>query len=243
MYGIYGIYHKSLYEVCQTLSQINRSYDIYGEKFNEYKHIKSSKKQSIPIYAVQSLKRAQKLSKLKPGLMIICDSYPALKKSNVSKLLYPGFKLKQAIYKAINECKERKRLDKKIALKVEPLRLKEVLKTATTYSFLNGIQTALYKITPYSLRKQSQIAIISYFYGDLPYNKLILHLESSAKLKTLLDLCKDKQAKALREACIEARHNPNKLEKIAKASGFASFEIVYIIKSHKKTLEANNNDS
>ena len=78
-------------------------------------------------------------------------------------------------------------------------KLKEVLKVATTYSFLNGIQTALYKITPYSLRKNTQTAIISYFYGDLPYTKLITHLESSNKLKTLLELCKDKQAKALRE--------------------------------------------
>ena len=239
MYGIYGIYHKSLYEICQTLSQMKKNYDIYGEKFNEYKRVKHSSRQAFPIYIVQSLKRAKRLSNLESGLMIICDSHPALRKANASKLLYPGIKLKQALYKAISECSTRKANKKFIKLKVEPLKLKEVLKVATTYSFLNGIQTALYKITPYSLRKSSQTAIISYFYGDLPYNKLMQHLESSEKLKTLLNLCKDKQAKALREACIEAVQNPTKLEKIAKASGFASFEILYIIKSHRKTLEDN----
>lgn len=245
MYGIYGIYHKSVYEICQTLSQMNKNYEIYGKKFNEYKQVLTkSNRQAFPIYVIDSLKRAKKLisrNSLSSGLMIICDSHPALQKSNTSKLLYPGLKLKQAISKAISECRERKQNKKHIYLQVDALKLKEVLKVATTYSFLNGIQTALYKITPYSLRKNTQIAIISYFYGDLPYAKLITHLESSNKLKTLLELCKDKQAKALREACIEARQNPGKIEKIAKASGFASFEIVYIIKSHRKSLEEDDN--
>ena len=235
-----------MYEICQTLSQMNKSYEIYGKKFNEYKQVLAkSTRQAFPIYVVDSLKRAKKLisrNTLNSGLMIICDSHPALQKTNTSKLLYPGIKLKQAIAKAIAECKEKKQNKKHIQLHVDALKLKEVLKVATTYSFLNGIQTALYKITPYSLRKNTQIAIISYFYGDLPYTKLITHLESSNKLKTLLELCKDKQAKALREACIEARQNPEKVEKIAKASGFASFEIVYIIKSHRKAIEDDNYD-
>lgn len=235
-----------MYEICQTLSQMNKSYEIYGKKFNEYKQVLAkSTRQVFPIYVVDSLKRAKKLisrNTLSSGLMIICDSHPALQKTNTSKLLYPGIKLKQAIAKAIAECKDKKQNKKHVQLQVDALKLKEVLKVATTYSFLNGIQTALYKITPYSLRKNTQIAIISYFYGDLPYTRLITHLESSNKLKTLLELCKDKQAKALREACIEARQNPEKVEKIAKASGFASFEIVYIIKSHRKAIEDDNYD-
>ena len=32
-------------------------------------------------------------------------------------------------------------------------------------------------------------------------------------------------------------HNPEKIDRIAKASGFASFELMYIIKSHQKVLE------
>lgn len=237
MYGIYGIYHKSLHEICQTLSQLNLNYSIFGEKFNQYKQVKNKEKQSFAIYIVESLDRAKKLHALDSGLMIILDSIPALKKANVSKLLYPGLKLKQAIKKAIFECKERKKNNKLLSLKVEPLRLGEVLKVATTYSFLNGIQTALYKITPYDLRKNTQIKVISYFYGDLAYRDLMQHLESSSKLDRLKTLCKDKQAKALREACLEVRNNPDKVNKIAKASGFASFELVYIIKSHQKTLE------
>lgn len=237
MYGIYGIYHKSLYEICQTLSQLKVNYYIYGEKFNQYKQVKVKEKQSFNVYLVESLSRAKKIYELEPGLMIVLDSISALKKSNVSKLLFPGLKLKQAIKKAIAECKERKKQSKEVELKVEPLRLGEVLKVATSYSFLNGIQTALYKITPYSLRKETQTKIISYFYGDTSYTELMLHLDSSAKLDKLASLCKDKQAKALREACLEARSNPEKIDRIAKASGFASFELMYIIKSHQKVLE------
>lgn len=237
MYGIYGIYHKSLYEICQTLSQLHVNYCLYGEKFNQYRQIKVKEKQSLSIYLVESLARAKKLHELEPGLMIVLDSISALKRSNVNKLLYPGLKLKQAIKRAIAECKDKKKQNKQIELKVEPLRLGEVLKVATTYSFLNGIQTALYKITPYSLRKETQTKIISYFYGDTSYTDLMLHLDSSSKLDKLAALCKDKQAKALREACLEARSNPAKIDRIAKASGFASFELLYIIKSHQKVLE------
>lgn len=242
MYGYYGIYHKSLYEVSQTLSQLKLCFSIYGAKFNQYKKVSFKKRQVVPIYLVESLKRAERLHDLEPGLMIICDSTAALKRSNTSKLLYPGIKLKQAISKAYSECNAKRKSNKLVQLNTTPLRLQEVLKVATTYSFLNGIQTALYKITPYSLRKETQQIIISYFYGDLSYSKLIDHLKSSSKLKTLLTVCKDKQAKLLRQACIEAIDNPAKIESIAKASGFASFEIAYIIKSHQKTLESSNDN-
>lgn len=236
MYGIFGIYHKSCLEVCQTLNDLNISYTVYGKEYNQIKHV-SNKLKSMPVYVIDSLYRAGRLDNLLPGIQIICDSQPALAKSNVNHKLYPGLTLRNALKQAVLMSKENRLSKKHKKLKVHSLTLQEVLKSATTYSFLNGIQTALYKITPYSLRKDSQKYIISYFYGDTSYTELMNKLESSEKLSVLLKLCKDQQAKALRQACILARKDMSKVEKIAKASGFASFEIVYIVKSHEKAIE------
>lgn len=236
MYGIFGIYHKSCLEVCQSLNDLNISYTVYGKEYNQIKRVENKLK-VMPVYVIDGLYRAGRLDNLAPGIQIICDSQPALAKSNVSRKLYPGLTLRNALKQALLQAKENRLSKKKKVLKTRSLTLQEVLKSATTYSFLNGIQTALYKITPYTLRKESQKQIISYFYGDTSYTALISKLESSAKLATLLALCKDQQAKALRQACILARKDMSKVEKVAKASGFASFEIVYIIKSHEKAKE------
>lgn len=237
MYQYYGIYHKSCLEVCQTLEQLGYAYHAFGKTYYEYKQHKAGIN-TLPIYIVESLERAERLKKqLDSGMMVICDSQPALKKTNANRMLYPGLVLREALKRAIDECLVYQEKNKRSRLSVSDLTLKEVLKVATTYSFLNGIQTALYKITPYALRKESQQKIIAYFYGELPYRELITHLESSAKLDKLLLLCKDKQAKALRQACILSRKDMSKVEDVAKETGFASFEIVYIVKSYEKTLE------
>lgn len=244
MYGIFGIYHKSCYEVCQALDYLNFSYEIYGKKFNEYKRV-SNEKSLINIIVVDSVNRASKV-RADDAMMIVCDSQPALAKTNANKTLYPGEKLRLALTKAVSFCiAKQKNNSKQITFTIKQTSLNDILKVATTYSFLNGIQTALYKITPYKLRKQTQTNVISYFYGDLNYTNLEAYLNSSSKLATISDLCKDPKARELRQACIAARKNPKFVEKIAKSNGFASFELMYVIKSHEKTLtkkETNQND-
>ena len=228
MLSIYGIYHKSPREVARELMRHNISFTIYGKEYDQIKKIKKND-QPFDIILIDGLDRAKKISS--NGMMIVCDSKTALARTNCDRTLYPGFKLNVALEKAIEQTKDKKR---QITLRIKDWTLKEILKTATTYSFLNGIQTALYKITPYSLRKESQKAIIAYFYGAIDKNKLNILLESSKKLATLHELCNCEEADRLRLACMESIKDRLHTVEICKKYGFEEFEVVYIIKSYEK---------
>lgn len=109
----------------------------------------------------------------------------------------------------------------------------EYVDSATKPSFLNFIQTAIYKISPYPLRKEVQNLTVSYLNGDVPFLTLKAKLQSSYKLTDLLELCKNPKADNLKKAVATFKKSAQ-LEATAIEYGIETFEILYVTNSAKR---------
>jgi hypothetical protein len=111
----------------------------------------------------------------------------------------------------------------------------DYIEKATKPSFINELLTRIYKITPYSLRKEIQISILSYLAGNLAQTTLKTQLKQSLKSEELLQLMISDKAKGLRDAIKRIKEEP--LEKVAQETGFEPFELRYVIRSSEKRQE------
>jgi len=116
---------------------------------------------------------------------------------------------------------------------VEPT-LDEYVKHATKPSFLNDVQTEIYRITPYDLRKAVQSEVIAYLGGLLGYRKLMARLNSSHKLTKIKTLVLAPKCAVLKDAITAYRHGQD-LKEVAEAYKVETFEIMYIVKSSTQT--------
>lgn len=223
---IYGIYQLSVRETAKRLISLGLPFYIFGKDYTERKKIKGNKDIDFDIIVADSIDRAKKIKSKDNRILLVCDAKSALERTNCTLLTIDD--LHAVVELAKTSCE-------KAEFVFKPWTLNEILEVATTYVFLNSIQTALYKITPYSLRKDVQKTVIAYFYGAVDKHKLNILLESSKKLQGIYDLCNCDEADRLRLACIEAIKSPI-AERVAicKKYGFEEFEIVYIIKSYEK---------
>lgn len=107
---------------------------------------------------------------------------------------------------------------------------------ATKPSYLNFIQTSLYRISNYPLRKEVQALVIKYLNSDIQLKVLMNKLQSSYKLAELQDLLKNDKAVNLRNA-VAAYKASQRLELTAKEFKTETFEILYVVNSASKTLK------
>jgi hypothetical protein len=96
-------------------------------------------------------------------------------------------------------------------------------------SLLNKIQTQIYKIQPYSLRKTTQHLVLGYLKSEISESKIRKALADNLKHEELLPLVL--AARPLREAVARLAQEP--LEKVAAESGYPTFELLYISKERK----------
>jgi hypothetical protein len=101
-------------------------------------------------------------------------------------------------------------------------------------SLLNFIQTEMYKINPYALRKQTQAMILQFFNSQVATTTMIRFLQRSLKQDTLIPLIY--QGVPLREAV--ARLKNETIEDVAKTSGYSTFELLYLSKVRKDKPKA-----
>lgn len=229
MKGLFGIYHKSITEISRELSNLGYSHTLLGKLPKDYMEIKGVKEPPYKIYLVDGFGRISRF--LKNSIVIVIESKENLLQSNCDKLLWPGVKLRIALKKML-----KLPFDKKIELIISPPTLSQVIETATSYSFLNTLQAVIYKITPYTFKKKVQQAVISYFYGSLPKLRLEELLSQNEKLKELKDKCFSKEGSNFKNA-IKLYHKTLDEKKVSEITGFATFEILYVIKSHEKEVE------
>lgn len=114
--------------------------------------------------------------------------------------------------------------------------IQDYVSNATKPSFLNNLQTEIYRITPYDLRKQIQAQIIGYLAGVESRTKLLAKLASSHKLTKLAELVKDPKSVALHNAVAQYKRT-QAIEATALETGFETFEILYISNSSRKTID------
>lgn len=96
-------------------------------------------------------------------------------------------------------------------------------------SLLNKIQTEIYRIQPYGLRKQTQQLVLAYMASKLTKAQIKKALADNLKHETLLPLILS--ADSLRNAV--ARLPAETPEAIAADTGHPTFEILYLSKERK----------
>lgn len=102
-----------------------------------------------------------------------------------------------------------------------------------TPSILNHIQTEVYRIQPYSLRKEVQALVIKFFNSEVSIRDTNKVLEKSIKTERLKPIFK--QALPLREAVAMMKCSP--VEAVAKATGFSTFELLYLTKAKLRSKD------
>ena len=226
---IYGSFIYDISVIAHCLDSIGYSYKLIGKEVGQY--IERTNKVKTDILVVESVERARKLN---ADTIIIIDSKPMLARTNVDPLLFPVMNERSLIAR-LKKVINNPHLD----LTVKEDSLQEVIDKLTTKSVLTDVQTLVNKINPYDLRKKVHKAVISYLYGSS--TKDLEHfLSSSPKLRPLLEVCKSKAIKTIRQAVGEYKKIKDE-EKVSKQFGVHTFEILYVFNSYKK-LEAENAD-
>lgn len=169
--------------------------------------------------------------KMDNQVLFICDALAFLSTCNLQIIKPQGMaeNIKDALeYARLNPLEGWK-------LKIKEPSISDYVNNATKPSFLNDLQTQLYKITPYDLRKTTQNLIIGYLAGAEPKAKLIAKLKTSHKLDKIYELIKSPKTQALKDAVALFAKNQN-IELTALETGFETFEILYLTNSSKKTI-------
>ena len=244
----YGIPNVSASQVMQNLDSLKVSYSVCGllvsKKFWSRQilanrgQVKWSINNGQPAWIVvaDSLQAALRLPELQTDyILIICDSDVALKSSNAN---YVEYKDNNTI-KTILKLSLKSKLPNNWKLTVVEDNIMGYVKIASKPSFLNFIQTEIYRITPYALRKNVQGLVIAYLDSNVPFKTLKSKLQSSYKLNTLLELAADSKALNLRKAVAAFKSSKN-LEATALEYGVETFEILYVTRSSIIAMKAKN---
>ena len=232
----YGILDYSPIQVSEFLRRLRMSHTLEGG----LRHLTHTldglcKEQPLWPIVVDKVKAIHKLRmKTERTILLVCDSRAALSTTNVRTELWPehrGSDMVDALKAAMlatnkNSCEWE-------LTNNEPSTL-DYVNSATKPSFVNLLQTEIYKLTPYALRKEVQQVVIAYLAGTASYTSMHKKLKSSLKLQTLAGLMHLPKAKELREAVLML--GGASVEEVAKKTGYETFELLYLSKSNAKTL-------
>lgn len=233
----------SIYQLSKTLRALNVSHSVVSGKYGLPKPklvYNLGYEQPVWVTIVDGLKSARHhlLVKKKRQILLIVDSESLLKFSNC-RIAPSCDRLEDSVVDALLGAS----VDRKdpFVVKIEEPSMDDFVHMATKPSFLNHIQTAVYKISNYPVRKEIQKQIIKSLYGTSSIRASLQVLGSSLKYESLLCLMQDPQAVKLREAVQEfrpilAKDNKADPEVIAKRYGFESFEIMYVVRSYEKMV-------
>lgn len=165
-------------------------------------------------------------------ILFVCDSLALLSTCNMG-ILRPQ-DIEASMRRSLEYAIANPMLGWKL-VRVEPS-ITDYVSGATKPSYLNEVQTLLYKISNYDLRKEIQGLIIGCLAGAESRTKLAAKLASNHKLDELRILVKDPKFNLLRDA-VAMHQRGSAIEVVASATGFENFEILYITRSSAKSLE------
>lgn len=237
--GAFGIVDLSPFQVSNVLKQLRVSHTYVGlntkTKRTAIIEVPGNNGEQpawpVVIDRVSAIKRVQ--TPRQRLIYLITDSRAALSVTNASHGLWP-------------EQRENLSFDKMLRLvlqsttaRSEPFAFKKAepsiadyVNAATKPSFLNHIQTAIYKIQPYPMRKEVQAMCIAYLAGGVSHAILRRKLKSSFKLDELAALMLADKAKSLRDAVSLLKGAP--VDQVAKKTGFEPFELNYVANSYAR---------
>jgi hypothetical protein len=232
----FGLVDTSPYELSDMLRHIRMSHTLVGG-FVRTLHLTVDglcSQQPVWPVVIDKVKTIKKVHiKKDHRVYFVCDSRAALAATNIRKDCWPEIRnatVEDSIVRALLVSKAGKG---DWVLKTTDLSIEHYVDIATKPSFFNNIQTQLYRITPYGLRKEVNLMCVSYLAGATSWMVLKRKLKSSLKLVQVLELMDTQKARDLREAVRQARSAD--VEVVAKATSFETFEILYVLRSHEKS--------
>lgn len=208
-YSIYGTPSYSTWEISEALRYLNVSHSIID---SSGKLLKINMKRAQPKWVHVSLGTD---NKRKDSVNFIVSSFGELGLTNIP--LFPNTSLEVALKTMLIE-------NKSIELKIRKMGPSDYVEMITKPSLLNLIQTQLYKIQPYSLRKEAQTLILKFFNSKLGERQLMDFLKRNFKTESLIPLIKE--GKGLREAV--ATLTETNVEEVSKRTGYPTFELLYL---------------
>lgn len=228
----FGLVDCSPIEVSEILKRFQLSHSVVGGFIRTMAVTIDGLCVSQPAWPVviDKLKTIPKIkTKRSPLIYFVCDARASLGQSNASQMLWPERRtksledsIKDALTQAIDE-------DAHWSLTINEPSLSDYVLIASKPAFLNLIQGSIYRITPYTKRKEVQKVCIQYLAGMVPMLRVKTLLKSSLKLSDLLSMMDSDKALNLREAIKATKSKP--VEQVCKEFGVEQFEVMYVIKS------------
>jgi len=237
----FGVIDHSPIEVSEALVRMRVSHTIEGGYMRHMVRTLDGLCDYQPAWPVviDTLKAVPKVrTERDPMIYLICDSRAALANTNTDKLLWDTDNGKGGFDHMLRVALNVSRLAlPKWALQRNDPSIDDYVNASSKPSFMNNVQTAIYKISPYDFRKEVQGMVIMYLSSRTGPAKLKAKLRSSFKLDPLAELLSDPRARALREACETLIRTGMDAEVIAKNTGVASFDMLYLVNSSRKLSE------
>lgn len=231
----FGLVDSSPIQVSEILKSLNMSHSFVGGFGKTLRLTIDGLSAAQPVWPVviDSIRAISKVQSERDRLVyFVCDGRAALSLSNVSQVLWPEHRqsdLAQAIMDVLILSHD---LDHEWTMNLNEPSMDDYVNLASKPSFMNFIQSHIYKITPYAKRKETQKACIAYLAGGLALGPLKRQLRASLKLADLLQLMDSPKARNLREAVAALKSRP--IEIVCKEYGVESFEILYVVRSYEQ---------
>ena len=158
-----------------------------------------------------------------PTIVFVCDSIAALSNTNIPILQHKGLHdtIKQALEDSILDMSQEWRLTS-----TEP-KIMEYVALSSKPSFLNEVQTSVYKITPYSERKIIQTALILFLGNRISLKAVKKVLQNNLKAEHIMSLLNSPGASSLKAAMAEVKLGVS-TETAAANNGLDVFDVNYI---------------
>lgn len=225
----YGVLASPL-QLSATLTNLNVSHVVVDSSLQARPTLKDVAKRQpawpIVLPSVQALRRFR--LPYERQVLYVCGSLAELQETNLRVIrdwrLHLTASLRHAVVSPFNS-------QWVPIIREQPI--EDYVKTATKESFLNLVQTAIYELTPYDLKKTVQLMVVSYLAGELKWRPLQQKLNSSYKLERLKALMSDPQCAVLKAAIVEYRKSSLE-EIVAKQFGVEPFDILYVVNSAAK---------
>lgn len=159
-------------------------------------------------------------------ILFVCDSVPALTHANLTPL--PVLPTLDRCLKAALQV-----MDDDWTFKGTEPDIQDFVAMASKPSFLNQVQTAIYRINPYSDRKIIQLKVIMFLGGQLSVKSLRDTLRSNYRYEPIREILNLPQAVGLKNAIDRVRRGEDG-EMVAEELGIEAFDISYILSSLAK---------
>lgn len=237
----FGLFELSPLELSGLLRKWHVSHTVIGTVLGRTRRMEvdglSKEQPAWPIVLGSVYLTQHVICKHDHQIYFVVDSPAALSNTNLNQALWPQNRgprtIEQAVYDALTASTVHFRKTKEqVTISYDEPTIDTYVSAATNPSCLNLIQTAIYKINPYQLRKEVQALCISYLAGGISKTKLKQRLKSNHKLEPLRLLMDSADTEKLRAAVQECK--TGNVETVAQAYNLEPYEIRYVMSSFAK---------